>query len=730
MKKSFYLLLSFLFLINLNLKADEGMWIPGHMSKMNYADMNKLGCELTPEQIYSINGSSIKNAIFQLQGKDGGGFCTGEIVSEKGLLFTNHHCGYQAIASLSTLENNYLDDGFWAKNMDEEIPVPDLFVSRVVYIDNVTDRILADITRETPSKERDSKIKKRIEEIEKEAKADNHYSAKVKEMYKGGEYYLFVYEVFGDVRFVGAPPSSIGKYGGDTDNWIWPRHTGDFSVFRVYMSPDGMPTKQYEENNIAYKPLHHLPISIRELEEDDFAMIVGFPGQTERYLPAAGMEYKRDYFDPSLVTVLGTMLDEMKKDMDVDPAIRLALADTYAGFANGRKLFEGEMVTLKTTDAIEQRKAFETDLLNWINADEGRKEYYGKAFENFEADYKAYGEATNHIYYFMLGLFQGSSRGALALEYFALASLLDDVKGNKDRIEASVNAYKASLDDSFEKYFQETDRKVFEAMLNLYIQDIPADQRVDVIDNFILKRYKAKSEKESVSKFINDVYNRSIFVDKARLSAFLDNPKKKALINDPLYKYMESVYGGVMAVQMPYVSMMSKIDEGERLYMEAMREFMPDHAFYADANSTLRLTYGTVKSYDPVDAVHYHWLTYAEGILDKYIPGDLEFDLDPKLIELIKNKDFGRYADKTGRLPVNFLSDNDITGGNSGSPIINGKGELIGLAFDGNWEWLCSNLIFSPELQRTINVDSRYVLWVIDKYAGASNIIEELDIRE
>ncbi len=730
MKKTFYFFLGLFLLLNLALQADEGMWIPGHMSKMNYADMQKLGCELTPEQIYSINNSSIKDAIFQLLGEGGQGFCTGEIVSPKGLMFTNHHCGYQAIASLSSLENNYLDNGFWARNSDEEIHCPGVSVSRVVRIEHVTDRILAGITSETSDSERNKKIGQAISEIEKEAIAGSHYEAKVKEMYKGGEYYLFVYEVFGDVRFVGAPPSSIGKFGGDTDNWMWPRHTGDFSVFRVYMSPDGMPTKGYDKNNVAYKPLHYLPISIKGIEEGDFTMIMGYPGETERYLSAAGMEYKRDVFDPVLVRLLNTMLVAMKVDMDRDPAIRLALADTYASYANGRKLFEGEMTTLKNTDAIQQRKAYEEGFVKWINADEQRKKTYGTAFSELTEDYKTYGDASKQLYYYALALLQGSQQAMNVIGYMTLASYLEDTKGNKQMIDEMVEEYKNDLDETYAKYFAGTDRRVFEAMLKLYVQDIPSAERAPVFNDVIFKNYKAKSENESIEKFIADVYARSIFVDKTRMQAFLAKPSKKTLVNDPLYKFMESAYGGIMGAQMAFVGVMGKIDNNERLYMEAMRLFEPERNFYPDANSTLRLTYGSVQDYDPRDAVKYHWLSYGEGILEKYVPGDLEFDVDPKLLQLIKDNDYGRYADKTGRLPVCFLSDNDITGGNSGSPILNGKGELIGLAFDGNWEWLCSNLIFSTTLQRTINVDSRYVLWVIDKFAGAQNIIDELDIRQ
>lgn len=709
---------------------DEGMWIPGYMSKMNYADMQKLGCELTPEQIYSINNSSVKDAIFQLMGEGGYGFCTGEIVSSKGLLFTNHHCGYEAIATLSSLENNYLDNGYWARSFDEEISVPGISVSRVVRIEYVTDKVLAGITDETPAEDREKMISKAIDKIETEAIEGTHYNANVKEMYKGGEYYLFVYEVFGDVRFVGAPPSSIGKFGGDTDNWMWPRHTGDFSIFRVYMSPDGKPTEGYDKNNVPYAPIHYLPISIKGVKEGDFTMIMGYPGETERYLSAAGMEYKRDYYDPILVTLLGTMLDIMKVDMNNNPEIKLAMADVYANYANGRKLFDGEMQTLKTTDAIAQRRSFEEGFMQWVNADEKRKGKYGEAFENLTANYKTYGEATKAMYYLAFGLLQGSSRAMDVQSYMALASYLEDPKNNQEMIDLTVDQLKIEMEENFKKYFPATDRKVFEAMLKLYIKDIKPDERNSVFADFIFKNYKATSEDASIEKFVADVYTRSIFTDKTRMEAFLNKPNLKLLQKDPMYNFVETIFNGVMLVQMSYIGIMDEVDSAEKLYIEAIRAYQTDRDFYPDANSTLRLTYGSVQDYDPRDGVKYHWLTYADGIIEKMDNSDPEFVVDPKLEQLIRAKDYGRYADETGNLPVCFLSDNDITGGNSGSPIINGKGELIGLAFDGNWEWLCSNLIFSTSLQRTINVDSRYVLWVIDKFAGAQNIINELDIRQ
>ncbi len=726
MKKQLTLILALLFAFVSLAKADEGMWIPGHISKMNYTDMQKLGLKLSPEEIYSINHSSVKDAIFQLMGEGGSGFCTGEIVSEKGLLFTNHHCGYEAIANLSSTETNYLDDGFWAKSHDEEIPVPGISVSRVVRIENVTDRVLEGITYETPESEREKQVASRLTAIEEEAKEDTHYKANVKEMYQGGEYYLFVYEVFGDVRFVGAPPSSIGKYGGDTDNWMWPRHTGDFSIFRVYMTPDGMPTEEYQEDNIPYKPLHHLPISIKGVEEGDFTMIMGYPGQTERYLSSWGMEYKMNYFDPIVVRLLGEKLKVMKSYMDTNEAIRLDLADTYAGLANGHKMFQGEAENLRNTDAIQRRESLQHEFVKWVESSEKNQKKYGDVLANLETQYTKFGPITESMIYASIGLIQASDQIMLAQQFKGLQNQLE----NKDDVSKSIERFKKSMPGKFEGYYPQVDEDIMRAMLKTYIDDIDAASRITFFTEILPNEFKAKTLEGSIDRFVEETFEESIFTSEERMMEFLEKPKAKKLAKDPIIIFWDALISDLMGSQMEYLGIMDKISLNERKFMAGLREFQSNKGFYPDANSTLRLTYGTVKDYDPRDAVHYHEFTYVEGILQKYIPGDDEFDLDPKLIELIENKDFGRYADETGSVPVCFISDNDITGGNSGSPILNGEGHLVGLAFDGNWEWLCSNLIYNPELQRTINVDSRYVLWVIEKFGGATNIIDELEIIE
>ena len=732
MKRTLLFLFGIFFLLSLIAKPDEGMWIPSKIAQMNFADMQKAGLKLRAEEIYSFNNSSLKDAIFQLQNADGMGFCTGEIVSKQGLLFTNHHCAYPAIAAASTVEANYLDNGFWAGSFAEEISLPDVRVSRVVRIEDVTEKVLAEVNHATSETEREKLVSNAIKDIEKEAKDGSNYDVKVYDMYQGSEYYLFVYEIFGDVRLVGAPPSSIGKFGGDTDNWMWPRHTGDFAILRVYMAPDGSPTKKYEENNVPYIPLHSLPISIRGFEEDDFTMIMGYPGVTERFLSSYGMIYKRDYFNPNVVDLLKVKIDIMLDEMQKDDAVRLALSDTYANLTNGHKLFTGERLTLQRTDAILQKEIYEKRFQDWVNSDTERQERYGEVLENLKEQYKTYGPVTTDLIYISLGLLQASEKVMEVQSFMGMHGLLKDAKKNKTSIDAIAEEMLEDLNDMFSDYYVDVDRRMFEALLKQYIKDIPEEQRSAVFTDVIFKDYKKgkRNEYQALEAFVEDVYSKSIFTNAERMQRFLEKPSFKALDRDPMFRFTQGIFSGVMGVQMKYMSAMNNISVNERLFIEAMRLFEPERHFYPDANSTLRLTYGKVKSYYPRDAVYYKHVTYIDGIIEKEDPTHFEFVVPEKLVELYEKKEFGRYVDHTGNLPINFLSDNDITGGNSGSPIMNSKGELIGIAFDGNWEWLCSNLIYSPELQRTINVDVRYVLWVIDKMYGAHNIINELDIRD
>ena len=734
MKRIILLIIGLYLLLSLYGRIDEGMWIPGNIPQIKFAEMQKLGLKLTQEEIYNFNNSSLKDAIFQLQNSDGMGFCTGEIISKQGLLLTNHHCAYPAIADVSTIEANYLDNGFWAKSKPEEISLTDVMASRVVKIEDVTERVLKEITDTTTKNERESLISKAIKDIEKETGEDNDYKVKVYDMYQGSEYYLFSYEIFGDVRLVGAPPSSIGKFGGDTDNWMWPRHTGDFTILRIYMSPEGLPTKGYHEDNIPYEPLHSLPISIRDIEENDFAMIMGFPGVTERFLSSYGMIYKRDYYNPPIIDLFQVKIDIILEEMKKDDVVRLAYSDNYANLTNAHKLFTGERLTLLRTDAIQQKEKYEEKFMEWVNSDTDRKEKYGEVLSNLEEQYDNYGPVTKDMLYLFLGLLQASDKAMDAQSFVGLHNMLKDKKKNQEIINEMAEELLADIDEMFEDYFPEIDKRIFVASLKKYLQDIPEEKRNPVFEEFIFNEYdggffRNPAKEEMIETFIDDVFAQSIFTSKERMIKFLENPNFKTLDNDPLYKYTTTIFRSVMGIQMKYVTAMSNISINERLFIEAMRLFEPERKFYPDANSTLRLTYGTVQSYYPTDAVYYKHITYIDGVIEKKDPDHFEFVVPERLVELYEKQDFGRYVDHTGNLPVNFLTDNDITGGNSGSPVINGKGELIGLAFDGNWEWLCSNLIYSPELQRTINVDARYILWVIDKMYEAHNIIDELDIR-
>ncbi|MBI5541572.1 MAG: S46 family peptidase [Bacteroidia bacterium] len=713
--------------------ANEGMWLPNLIKSLNYADMQKLGCKLTPEQIYDINHASIKDAIFQLGHIGGGefqGFCTGEIVSGAGLLFTNHHCGYDAAAKLSSVEHDYLSDGYWAKAKDQELSAEGLCVSHLIKIETVTEKILKDVTVGMDESARKTAIKKAIAALEKETKESLGYEAKVKEMYLGNEYYLFVYEIFKDVRMVGFPPSSIGKFGGDTDNWMWPRHTGDFSIFRVYATKDGKPSA-YSKDNVPYVPLHSLPISIKGVKQNDFTMIMGYPGTTERYLTSFGMNYKMTTFNPILVNLIGKKLEIWKEAMDKSDAIRIALASGYASYANTYKNFKGELLNLKQTDAISTKRQIEADFTKWVDQSTENKKRFGNVLTGIDSCYKKLCETGGELFYASQALLQGSSQVMLMQSYNALNTALENTKENKKQIDELTATLKKDLDEDFKDYYSELDMKVFSVMLKMYCKDISAEKQLKFFTEDLPKNYKGANINESIDKFVNDVATKSIFTDKARLQKFLDKPSKKALSSDPLLKYAQSIFATYQLTVVPqYLAIQGKLKPLEREFEAGLMLSQPNKKFYPDANSTFRVTYGTVQPYDPRDGAHYKFMTYLDGIMEKMDNTNDEFKVPAKLVELYKNKDYGQYADENGKMPVGFISDNDITGGNSGSPIMNGNGELVGLAFDGNWEWLCGNLVFNQTMQRTINVDSRYVLFIIDKFAGAHNIIEELDIRK
>jgi len=700
-------------------KADEGMWILSLIHK-NYEDMKKQGFKLTANDVYNINKASLKDAICGLSNErfPMGFFCSAEIVSGQGLLLTNHHCGYESIQNHSSVEHDYLSDGFWAFSKDHELSNDDMCASFLVRIDDVSDRVLKDVTEELSYDKRQTLINKAIKEIVKESKKDNSYNVEVKDMFAGNQYFLFVFETFKDVRLVGAPPSSIGKFGGDTDNWMWPRHTGDFSMFRVYCAPDGKPAK-YSKDNIPYQPKEFLPVSIKGVDKGDFAMVMGFPGQTERYMTSFGVKEKIDILNPAAIKIRTKKLDLMKKDMDASNKVRIQYASKYAQTANYWKYFIGESKGLRKLNIIEQKQELEKQFTDWLNASPDRQKLYGTVLSSIEKNYTENKEKSLGYQYVIEGLFQGGEIIAFPLQSMQLYRALSAEKPDAATIKTFTDNLREAGKNYFKDYNASTDKKIFAALLKIYYEDVPQVYQLEIFST-VQKKYKG-----DFARYAEDVFKKSIFADETRFSAFLDNPSKKALDNDMAFVVSQQ------ALQQYFALGNSASDEFEnatRLFEKGIMEMQAGKLFYPDANSTIRLTYGTVGDYKPADAVQYHFYTTLSGIMEKEDSTNDEFVVPAKLKELYNKKDFGQYASPNNDLRICFTTNNDITGGNSGSAVINGNGELIGIAFDGNWEAMSGNIAFENTLQKCINVDIRYVLFIIDKYAGAHNLINEMKL--
>lgn len=701
-----------------SIKADEGMWLPIFVERLNYIDMQKMGLHLTAEEIYSINNSSMKDAIVGLSNgpKPGGYFCTAEVVSDQGLLFTNHHCGFDVIQKHSSIEHDYLKDGFWAMSKEEELPNESLSATFFIRMEDVTDSIIPFLSDTMSASERSSKVKEIASRLKKNANPDKKYHVNVTSFFNGNEYYLFIYEVYTDVRLVGAPPSSIGKFGGDTDNWMWPRHTGDFSVFRVYTAPDGTPA-EFAKENIPLKPKYHLPVTINGVEKGDFAMIWGYPGSTDRYLSSYGVEFQINYFDPNIVRLLNEELTIWKADMSADREVAIKYASKYASTANGWKYYLGEEKGLKKLNVKGQKEEIEKKFRQWVAEDQARIDKYGDVLTNLKSGYELIGSKFEPLILAALGSNAPEILG-FAQSFSQLAGLLES-KDKTGSIEESANELKDAAIAHFKNYNTPTDQKVFARMMEIYGTEMPLDKQPQGFKDMVSKY---KGDYQAMAAY---VYEKSVFSTLEKTNAFLDKPNYKVIAKDPAYKLGGELMGAMMNISGEYRSANREISKNERLFMAGLREMMPDKAFYPDANSTMRLTYGSVLDYKGADAVYYDYKTHLSGVMDKEDPTSEEFIVPEKLKELYAKKDFGIYGSGDD-LVVGFLTTNDITGGNSGSPVINGNGELIGLAFDGNWEAMSGNIDYEPSLQRTICVDIRYVLFVIDKYAGAQNLIDEL----
>lgn len=715
--RKYLLLITAVILLQQHSYADEGMWLPLFIERLNYTDMQKEGLRLTAEEIYSVNHSSLKDAIVMF-----GGGCTGEIVSPEGLIFTNHHCGYGSIQSHSTVEHDYLTDGFWALRKEEELPTPGLTVRFLISIQDVTATVLGGLNDNMPESERSQKIRKSCRELEENITKGNKLDARVSSFFNGNEYYLFIYEVYRDVRLVGAPPSSIGKFGADTDNWMWPRHTGDFAIFRVYAAPDGSPA-DFSRDNIPLKPKHYLPISIKGANKGDFAMIMGYPGSTDRFATSYTIDWALKKHNPAIVKIRTSKLNIMKEDMDANPVIRIKYASKYAGTANYWKFFIGQNKGLKKLDVAGRKRELEDRFADWINENRDRNLEYRDALFNISKAYETINRYELATTYNNEAINRGCEILSFSRQFNTLARELGADKPDQETIPGTLEKLKASADQFFKNYNAPTDESLLAAMLSLYYNDVPREQQPEYLGT-IFKKYKG-----DFTAYSAEVFKKTLFADNLKLQSFLENPTLRKLQKDPVWILQAAFAANAAMIDSVTKPANELLAKGRRLFVRGLRKMEASKNFYPDANSTMRLSYGKVDDYSPQDAVDYDYATTLDGIMQKEDPSSWEFIVPEKLKQLHREKNYGRYGEN-GKMMVAFITNNDITGGNSGSPVLNANGELLGLAFDGNWEAMSGNYAFEPDLQRTICVDIRYVLFIIDKFAGAQNLIQELTIRE
>lgn len=712
-KWSSWLLSGLLVATGLQVRADEGMWLLPYLQKLNIKEMKAKGLKLSADQIYNVNGNSLKDAIVIF-----GGGCTGEIVSANGLVFTNHHCGYGSIQRLSSVEHDYLENGFWAMNYNEELPCPGMSVTFIRSIEDVSDQILPKLNDSMSEEQRQQCVDSLSKAITKAALPENSTKeAFIESFFGGNQYLMFVVERYKDVRLVGTPPSSIGKFGGDTDNWMWPRHTGDFSIFRVYSDKEGKPAA-YSKDNVPYSTPTHLKISLKGVKPGDYTMIMGFPGSTERYMTSYEIDQVLNISNPNRIFIRGERQKLMMEDMVASEKVRLQYANKYAGSSNYWKNSIGESRGLRKLGVKGQKEALEARFRAWVNEDPARQQKYGNALDLIKESIYEQNPILNYRQYISEALLRGTE--IITFAKMADVLLVDSLPNGLDT--AAVAKYLKGVSNIYKDYNTPTDRKIAKRMIRIVYDSLSKKERPDIF-NVIDSLYAG-----DVERYVDDLFDNSLFATQDRFENFLKNPNAEQLKNDPAYLLGKSVSCAYSRDDKRVKELNNQYERGHRLFIAGLMEMMPDHKFYPDANFTIRLTYGQVLPYRPSDGVIYDYYTTLEGVIAKEDPSNpLEFTVPDKLKELFKNKDYGQYAED-GTVRVGFLSNNDITGGNSGSPVLNGKGELIGLAFDGNWEAMSGDVAFEPELQRTISVDIRYVLFVIEKYAGATRLIDELTL--
>jgi hypothetical protein len=699
-------------------RADEGMWLPYLLGQQVYNDMVQKGLKLSKEQLYSINKASVKDAIIIF-----GGGCTGEIVSNQGLIFTNHHCGYDAIATASSVEHNYLKNGFYAQTRIQEIPAQGLTVQFLVRVEDVTKKMEGSL-QGLSGQDRMKKQQSAAGEIVTEAINGTNYEARVLPMFKGNQYLLFVYERYKDIRLVGAPPESIGKFGGDTDNWEWPRHTGDFSVFRVYAGKDGKPA-DYAADNVPLKPKHFLPVSLKGIKENDYAMIFGYPGGTNRYESSEGVKLKIEVENPSIVNLRAVRLKHMFDQMKKDPAIKLKLASYYAGVANYWKFFDGETKQLEKYKVEAQKQQQEQHFIKWA---QGKPEFE-HIFDEYAQTYKDWTPYAKHRIYINEGI-MGSPLAAFASSLQALERAMAQPGVSAADLNRSVQAANKARTAFLDEEDKTSDQKILAATLRMFYTDIPSAQHPIGFFDAVKAKFGSLEEDNTYRLWAAALMSSTMIMNDARWKAFIEHPDAVTLQTDPAFAYASAFAKNWSSKYLTlYNQFVTRINDLGRAYLKGLMQMEPNKKWYPDANFSMRLTYGQVKPYTPRDAVSYDYVCTMKGVLEKYKPGDYEFDLPANYVDLYNKKDFGQYKDaRKNDIVTCFITTNDITGGNSGSPVLNANGELIGLAFDGNYEALSHKIQFDPVYNRTICVDIRYVLWCIDKLGGAPNIVNELKL--
>jgi hypothetical protein len=699
--------------------ADEGMWIPLLIEKYNIKLMQEKGFKLSAEDIYSVNKACMKDAVVMF-----GSGCTGEVISDNGLLITNHHCGYNQIQKHSSVSNDYLTNGFWAMSKDEELPNPGLTVTFLKRMEDVTDRVLKGISVNMKNEDRENLIEKNISEIRREAVEGTDYSSVIRPFYMGKQYFLFVNETFKDIRLVGAPPSSIGKFGGETDNWVWPRHTGDFSLFRIYSNKENKPS-DYSPDNVPFKPVYHFPISVKGAKEGDFTMVFGYPGTTNEYVPSYYIDLVKNYINPKIIDIRTEKIRIMEEAMKSDPAIRIKYSAKKSGIANSWKKWIGENQGLGKMATIKKKQDYEKNLTEWINTDESRRLEYGNILPLFKEIYdslKVYtlvNNYTNEVFF---------NNGAEAVGFaHNIKALVDLVAGNSDR--EKIDMLKMNLStlvkEFFKNYDRETDKKLFITVMSLYDKSI--DPKWQVPEYISLK----KSCKDDFVTHADKLFNETYFTDEKKLLDLINNYKASditKLNRDPFYVLSTGVDRFIMTKIAPGNNRsISELQALNSKYMAVQMEYEKNKVFYPDANSTLRVAYGSIKGYDSEDGVKFKYFTTLKGIMEKDNPAIYDYNVPEKLRQLYLKKDYGNYA-SNGEVPVCFIADNHTTGGNSGSPVINSEGQLIGINFDRAWEGVASDMAFNPDQSRNISLDIRYALFIIDKFAGAGYLLNEMTI--